>query len=287
MKNVILNRSNILPGSNNSKLEYQFPNTEDFRQDQVALASIDIPFSWDNITTALNNNYFSYIWNDGSGSTEFQVIIPNGGYYFVEDLNALFQFVMFNNGHYLINSDGNTVYYAALTYNRLFLSVEMRCDPLPTSLPAGWSDPAGVIVFPVSPIGPQIKVPSTKFRTLIGFTNGTYPAVPSTITYNELGTSPPEFYTTSTIVVLCSLLTNPLSRPNVVLYSFPAVAQGYAYGSLIRINVPSLVFTDIQDQFQKSFTLALLNQDFNPIIIRDPQMLIQLVFRKRNEVLLK
>lgn len=65
------------------------------------------------ISAANNNNIFYYNWIDRS---EHMVTIPDG-LYDVNALNNAFQNIMYNNGHYLINSNGANVFLISFSYN--------------------------------------------------------------------------------------------------------------------------------------------------------------------------
>ncbi len=87
-KTIILNTSNIVENSNNTKLVYNFPSGGYyFKNDMIALQSVYQFFSIFNITSDYGNNSFSYVWFDG---VEYSITIPDG-YYEISDLNSYFQ----------------------------------------------------------------------------------------------------------------------------------------------------------------------------------------------------
>ena len=62
-KTIILNTSNIVENSNNTKLVYNFPSGGYyFKNDMIALQSVYQFFSIFNITSDYGNNSFSYVW---------------------------------------------------------------------------------------------------------------------------------------------------------------------------------------------------------------------------------
>lgn len=282
MRNVILNRSNIVPGSNNSKFSFTFPSTAEFRNDSIALSNISMAVSWDNINSSYNNNYFSYVWYNNAGSSTHLVSIPDG-FYELPQLNAFLQFTMINNGHYLIDSNGDYVYYLELAINSTSYAFEIRSDPIPTALPGGWSNPAG-LTFPAVATTPQIIIPSTNIQTLLGFPAATYPAVVQATTYNINSPNAPQITDVASVIVLCSLLNNKFQYPNTILFSF--VPQGGA-GAVVEVTPPEYIFVDIQSGFYPGFEITLVNQDFIPLVIKDPQILIQLIFKKQTDFMHK
>ena len=111
MNTIILNSNNVVSGKNNSTLTYNFPSSVLFDNHKIAVHSISIYYSWCNISSALGNNTFSYKWVNGGTETIKTIIIPNG-LYEITDINNFLQFNFIQNGHYLINTLGQNVYYA-------------------------------------------------------------------------------------------------------------------------------------------------------------------------------
>ena len=100
MRTLILNSSNIVDGTNNSILSYEFAggNINLKKGQKVALANLQMYYSTFNITAANNNNSFSYTWVDG---IVYQVLIPDG-FYDIPSLNNYLHFTMVQNKHYLL-----------------------------------------------------------------------------------------------------------------------------------------------------------------------------------------
>ena len=282
MKPIVLNNTNVFP-NDNSRYRYNFPGTQKFENDQIALSNIYIYYSWFNVVQANNNSTFSYIWTDGTGSTTYNITLPDGAYD-VATINAYLQFEMLNNGHYLVDQDGNFVYYLELVLNVTYYSVEIRAYPLPTSLPSGWTNPAS-ISFPATASTPQLIIPATNIQTLLGFDAGTYPSAVQSTTYNILSQNTPQIATVQSIILTCSLLNNRLSNPNTILYSFTTGSR--EFGQLIYFSVPELIFADIDDGFYERFEMQFLDQNFQPLPIRDTNVVIQVVIRKRDRFEMK
>lgn len=282
MKSIVLNRSNIVAGTNNSRLLYDFPSTIEFKKDQVAVANVNLSVSWINVGTKYNNNFFQYVWYDNVGPTTYNVTIPDG-YYSVEDLNAYLQFVMVNNGHYLVDSFGNFVYYLLIRVNVIFYAIELRSNPIPTALPGGWSNPAG-LTFPAVATTPQFIFPTSGINQFLGIPAGTYPPVVQATAYAFLGLPTAEIVPVTNIIVLCSLVRNNTQYPNNILYTF--VPEG---GSTepIEISPNEYIFADITDGFYSQFEINLVDQLFRPLTIGDPQIFLQLIFKSRDETLIK
>lgn len=291
MRSIVLNQSNIVPGSNNSKLEYNFPSTFEFKNDQVAIANINMSVSWINIGTRYDNNYFQYVWYDALGATTHNVLIPDG-YYSIQALNAYLQFVMVNNGHYLVDSFGNFVYYLEMVVNTVYYGIELRSNPIPTALPGGWSNPAA-ITFPLVASTPQYIIPASGINTFLAIPAGTYPPAPLPTLYSIIGGTDAEITPVTNVVVLCSLLRNNIQYPNNILFSFlPVSATGSdfsesAAGAPLNISPSEYIFCDIDDGYYSRFEIQLVDQNYNPLIMQNPEVFISMIFKKKGELVMK
>ena len=69
MNTIVLNQTNIV-GTGNNTLIYKFPNSILFDNHEVAVQSISMYYSWQNINASpLANNTFTYTWIVGITST--------------------------------------------------------------------------------------------------------------------------------------------------------------------------------------------------------------------------
>jgi hypothetical protein len=205
------------------------------------------------------------------------------GFYEVVDVNAYLQKQFIANGHYLVDDLGRYVYYATITINPTFYAIEIKTYPLPATLPAGWTNPAGLVLGSTST--PQIVIPATRIQTFFGFNAGTYPPTVQSTVYNALSQNAPQIATVQSVILLCNLLNNTLTNPNTILYSFGALDTGF--GRLISIQVPELIFTDITDGFYDFFEISIVDQNYQPINIIDNNIVIQLVVKKSDAFELK
>lgn len=279
MKNVVLNYKNIVPNSGNTVLRYTFPTTVDFKEEQIAVANITIPISWNNITIANNNNKYQYVWYDAGGATTHDVIMPDGGYD-VQAFNAFLQFTMINNGHYLIDGSGNYVYYLQVATNTVYYGIDLQSAPIPTALPAGYSNPAG-LTFPAVATTPQFVIPNTNITKYLGFPAGTYPNPVQATPYSITSPNVPDVPIITNIITFCSLVNNKFQYPNNVLYSF---VPGGNIGEIVNAKPFQYVWVDIQDGYYNSFDISFVDQKFNKIVMKDENVFVQLIFKKKTEV---
>ena len=124
-----------------------------------------------------------------AGYTTVNLTIPDGNYN-VSQLNAFLLDYLIDNKYYLINPAGDIVVYLQLIENPTFYKIQFNAFLVPTALPGGWTDPG--FSFPAVSETPQLIVPATNFRDLIGFNAGTYPSVPSAIDYTKLSDYTPQ-----------------------------------------------------------------------------------------------
>jgi len=290
MRTLILNQNNVVNNSLNDTYTYQFPNgAVNFHNDQVAVASISIYFSWYNITSATtgsqyNNNTYQYIWTDGSGSSTYTVTMPDG-YYEVTTLNAYLQSQMVDNGHYLVDAGGDFVYYLEIVANPTYYGVQLNCFALPTALPSGWTNPAS-ISLPATASTPQFVILSTNnFQTVIGFAPGTYPTAVQATNYQVLSTTTPQLTPVSSLIMTCTLLNNSYALPNTLLYSFNV--EGTRFGGLYTLNTPQFSFVDIVDGQYTNFTIQFFDQNLRRIAINDDNIVVMLVIGRKEQYVLK
>jgi hypothetical protein len=309
MRTLILNQSNIVPNTANSRLEYTFPagNVSIQKGQKLALASLQMFYSTFNITAINNNNVFSYVWVDG---TEHQVVIPNG-YYTIQTLNEFLQFTMINNTHYLIDNDtNNNVYFLTLGTNASTYKVELTCFQMNATLfvigaGAGqYTLPAGASwVVPTASILPMFRIPATSFRDVIGFSNaGYYPqgasgsyaeatiaGVPPAQTQSPAYTSNlvfssnvvPQVSPLSSFLVRCNLINNNYAVPNDLLYSFSPQA---VFGDQFTIAPNQLIFINIQEGQYNKFAVEFADQNNKPVAIEDPNFVVLLIISEADEM---
>lgn len=290
MRTLIINGNNLVPNGFNDTYRYSFPvGSVDFKDDQVAVSSVNMYYSWFNITSAntgsrYNNNAFQYIWTDGGGSTTFTVTFPDG-YYTVSQSNAYFQSQMVTNGHYLVDNNGEFVYYLEFVENATYYAIQLNAYPLPTALPAGWTNPEAII-FPVTASTPQLIVLSTNnFNNIIGFNAGTYPPAIQATRYSKLSDYTPQVSPVNSLILSCTLLNNRYAIPSTLLYSFSPA--GTAFGDLISIQPSEMSFVDIQDGAYNDFTIEFRDQNLNRVAINDSNIVILLSIKNKMEYGLK
>jgi hypothetical protein len=288
MRTLILNSANIVDGTNNSILQYEFAggNINLKKGQKVALANLQMYYSTFNITAANNNNSFSYVWVNG---TTYPVNIPNG-FYDIDALNNFLHFTMVQNGHYMVTATGDNVYFITMGINPTLYAVEVNCFGISVALATanGWVLPsAPTWVIPTNFIVPELVVGTNNFGLVIGFAAGTYPnaviaGVPPAQTQTPAYTTDQQFTSTivpqvtplSSFILTCSLINNNYAVPNNLIYSF--APQG-TIGEQFTIAPNQYVFIDCLPAQYSRFQVSFIDQNFRPVAIQDPNMIIQLV----------
>jgi len=298
MKTIILNSSNIIRDNQNNKLKYNFPNSVQFKKSQIALASVSIYYSWYNISNTLINNTFTYNWRNGAGvATNYTITIPNG-LYEITTLNQYLQFILIRNGHYLVNSTGQYVYYAQFVVNPARYAVQIDTFLFPTSLPVGWTNPAGV-PFPPQSFNPIITLPA-KINEIFGYVagfatdqnlNNAYVApvgsqyisklANGTISY--ISTLAPNVQPNSSLLFSMSNVDNPYASPTSIIYTL--IPSGVSAGEIINEKPPELIWTKLTDGLYNELRITILGTDLTPIQINDPAMTIVLVIKNNEDMI--
>lgn len=293
-----MNQTNIVPDGQNNKLVFRFPNSVVLKDKFIAVSNISMYYSWFNITSSSNNNTLSYTWTVGAVSSTINVVIPDG-LYEISDINTYLQWSMIQNGHYLINASGNYVYYFELLVNANRYAIQLNTYQVPTSLPAGWSQPSNFAGYPTQTFNPVVTFPAF-FNEIVGYSagfasnnnvNNAY--VPPTasvsnnyVTKNGIGTISylsnvsPQVQPNNNVIFSLSNVNNPYTQPSSIIYS---LNPNVKVGEQIYETPPNFMWNKMIDGTYNEIRLTLLNNKLEPLILNDPNMTILLVIRDRDE----
>jgi hypothetical protein len=274
---LVLNSTNITNQPN--IFQYNFLNGAFAVQEgsELCISGITIPYSWYNIQQQFyNNTTFEFTFTQAV-TTTYTVVLPNG-YYSVNSLNDFIQGFCVNNGLYLVDADGNNVYYLSLIYNVSTYSVQFLSFAVPTALPVGYTNPAG-LVFPAVASTPQLIIsPTNNFGTIIGFTAGTYPPVIQATNYSITSNTLPVGSPVNSIIVRCNLVSNNVISPSDILDSFQITGT---FGSNLNYSPNFEKWIKIKSGRYASFIISFEDQNFNAIPILDSNVLITLLLRTK------
>jgi len=278
---ITLTANNIANrGFGNNRLVYSFQQGGvSFQDNEVALGTLQLYYSWFNITSAYKNNTYSYTWIDGTTVT---ITMPDGNYSVLE-INAYLQNIMVQNNHYVVNTTtGDFVYYLQFQVNAVYYSIQFNSFTIPAILPAGYALPAGATwVLPLVNTTPQVNILANGFRDIIGFNAGTYPPIPQATTYSKLSDTAPQVNPVSSLQINCSIATNPYSSQSRVIYSTGIPET--LFGGQINIATPEYAFTRLVNGQYNQFEISITDQNGQPINLQDKQISIMLIIRSREK----
>jgi hypothetical protein len=303
METVFLNSNNIVANSQNSVLSFNFSSNVTFgKNTKIALKSVDMYYSWFNVSKNYNNNTFQYKWWNSEGILDdiFTVVIPDGNYS-IDLINEALQNEMVKNKHYVTDSSSGTnsaVYFLELIANSTMYKFQMNCYYMPSldemnngykdyvkPVGATWSYPKDpnntydVINFPESAPDsgstPQVIIMNNEFSKLIGFKSGTYPSTLKTTKSSNIGELIPEIDPVSTMLVTCNLVNQKYAYPKNLLYGFSNNAT--QFGGVISFEVNQYSWCNVSSGVYKNISIQIYDQNYNSLNILDPQMTIALI----------
>ena len=298
---IVLNQSNIIEDGTNSTLRYRFPTSVQFKKNYIAVSSVSMYYSWFNILSSYNNNKLSYTWTSGGVSTTHTITIPDG-LYEIATLNDYFQFIMVQNGHYLISDTGQYVYYFDITVNVSRYAIQLNTYKVPNSLPVGYTTPSNFAGFPTETFNPVITFPSL-FNDIVGYTpvNGVEFSSSSNIgdvyvpplsspnseskngfgTLSYLSNTSPNVQPNSSLLLSISGISNHYTQPSTIAYS---ISPTVAIGQQIIEKPPNFVWNRLIDGTYNELVVKFLGVSNKPINIRDREMTIILTIKDMDEV---
>lgn len=273
-----------------------FPYPQSFSRCEAALTNLYIFYSWYNITAQFQNNTFAYQWpNSTGGYNLFNVTVPDG-FYSIDELSDFFQQVQQFNGTYLIDDTGSPVTYLSWIANTVYYSTTIIANPVPSTLPAGWSLPAN---YPAGGLPPTATDPSLvilptnaaagsntpgqySFSKTLGISPGTYPDLNSSASgaiYTFDGQFPPVIESTNNVNVSVNFINNgSLSNNPTILTSF---SPQVAFGEQINLTIYFPIFLPVADAFYQQVIITFLDENFLPLNVLDPHISGTILVRGR------
>jgi hypothetical protein len=288
---LIINSSNVVNRNTNATYQYNFIGGN-FQVDDdmdVMLSSAQIPYSIFNITSTYNNNKLIIGFPTGAATnsyTTFNITFPDG-FYLVSDIRYYIQQFCITNGLYLINANGENVYYIDFQTDTTYYANQILLFTVPRSLPVGWTQPSNWIGYSTfsSDRTPYIQLAANnQFHEYLGFNNGIYPngatTTGNTTNYSILSNRmPPIGSYVNSIIVHCSLVNNRVTSPSDILDAFQITNT--SFGANINYAPSIEKFVKLGRGTYSSMIVYLTDQNNNPITLLDPNILITLLFKKK------
>jgi len=279
---IVLKSSNITDPTTNAVFKYDFPNSVNLVDHEVALISASMYYSWNNISTILENRTFQYQYVDGTNTTQTVTVTLDEGLYEISDINKALQFSMINEGLYLTNNETDeNVYYLEFVINTVRNSVDINTYAVPTSLPAGFTSPSNWVGYPSTTYNPNLII-NAKFNQIIGYADGFQTGLNSgggsTLSFSS-SVSPNVQPNSNLLVDVGAFTDNKYSNPAGVIAS---IVPSVSVGGLISVKPPEYVYSPIKNGIYSSITVRLLNAfTLQPQQIQDPSIVIILGIRKK------
>ena len=268
---IVCDRTNLI-GNDNNTFVYRFPSSVAFPNHEIALASVDMYYAWYNVSALLGNNTFSYVWTDGTTNT----IVLEDGLYEISTINERLQFAFIANGHYLVDSGGNNIYYINISANTTRYATQIDVFQFPNSLPAGYTNPALVVFPPVNQI--TMTLPS-KFNELLGFAAGFTTTAPSGTNLSFLSSVAPNIQPNNVLYVSVSNIDNKYGSPSGLVHR---IVPNTTFGSLITEN-PEFSFQPLHSGTYNQLQIQILGTDKSPIKIIDPNIVITFLIKNKEQ----
>ena len=268
---IVVDKTNLI-GNDNNTFVYRFPSSVSFPNHEIALASVDMYYAWYNVSALLGNNTFSYVWTDGTNNT----IVLEDGLYEINTINERLQFAFIANGHYLVDSGGNNIYYINISANTTRYATQIDIFQFPNSLPAGYTNPASVVFPPVNQI--TMTMP-TKFNELLGFSAGFTTTAPTGTNLSFLSSVAPNIQPNNVLYVSVSNIDNKYGSPSGLVHR---IVPNTTFGSLITEN-PEFSFNPLHSGTYNQLQIQILGTDKSPIKIIDPNIVITFLIKNKEQ----
>jgi hypothetical protein len=286
MVNTIVLKSSNITTTKNSTFQYDFPNSINFKDMELGLISASLYYSWFNISDELGNRTFKYSLYDSTGTPGYEDITIDltPGLYEISDLNKALQFKFIEKGFYLIDSNGDNVYFAEFVVNTVKNSVDINTYAVPTSLPTDYQAPTGWNYYNSgNTYYPEITL-SSNFNEIVGyvadFKTDRREGLDTEFTAQVYSSSTaPNVNPNSSVLVEVNIVDNPYGVPANIIY---AIVPNVRVGALIYVAPPEYAFVPIRNGVYNSLTLRLLNKDtLEPLTIQDSQITIILGIKEK------
>lgn len=288
MVNTIVLKSSNITTTKNSTFQYDFPNSINFKDMELGLISASLYYSWFNISDELGNRTFKYSLYDATAAAYEDITIElTPGLYEISDLNKALQFKFIEKGFYLIDSNGDNVYFAEFVVNTVKNSVDINTYAVPSSLPTDYQAPTGWDYYNTGGGGttyyPEITL-SSNFNEIVGYvadyeTDRREGLDTEFTAQTYSSTTAPNVNPNSSVLVEVNIVDNPYGVPANIIY---AIVPNVRVGALIYVAPPEYAFVPIRNGVYNSLTLRLLNKDtLEPLTIQDSQITIILGIKEK------
>ena len=301
MRTIVLNANNLVQDGQNNRFVYNFPNSVQFKDTYIAVQSVQMYYSWNNISASLGNNKFTYSWYSGSTRTVYTVTIPDG-IYDIPSMNAFLEYTMLQNKTYMTTSTGSIVYFLQFELNVSRYAVQLCTFRVPNSSASGYTPTT--LGYPTNVFNPSV-VTSANFNEIIGYPagwaspenisgtvapftasgSGTYLGVAydynnTTGAMSFYSSTSPDVTPNASVYLAVTGINNPYALPSSIIY---AVSPSNGIGGVIIDKPPQFCWNMLINGTYNQLQLSILGSDLTPIKINDPNMTILLALKDKEE----
>ncbi|GMF33576.1 unnamed protein product [Phytophthora fragariaefolia] len=212
---VSISSKDQVPNGFNNQYKYSFPASATFKDVEVAVQSISMYNSQINIDSiAYGNNTFKVEVPTAATVLVISITLKDGIYSYT-DINRMIQTALINAGAYLIDSNGDNVFFIQLIENSTYYAAQVDVNPTPTVIGSYTAPPTGVYSsggsgLPTTARVPRLIIDNSKFGEVIGYSSGQYPSSSSTVAASFLSDLSPQVNPVSAYVVRFSLIVTGL-----------------------------------------------------------------------------
>lgn len=282
--------SNVQNNPYGNIVRISFPYPQGFRSAELALATLYMYYSWYNITAAFGNNTFAYKFPTlNSGYVTFNVTIPDG-FYSIDELNQIFQQIQNTNGTYLIDTNGNPIYFLYFVANATFYRTTLFSNVIPGggsgyTVPANYpgggppaSNQSPTMTFLPTSYPAGSNTPGFySFSKTLGYLPGDYPTVGTTTSQSYNGQYVPIIESTTSVGVACSIAnSSAISSQPQVFYSF---SPNTSFGSQIQVQPPVLLWVPVTDGSYPFIDIAFYDSNNNLLNMQDASLSGSIIIR--------
>ena len=292
VQSIFLNSENVVYNNNGqifNKMKFKFSTPVEFKNNaKISLGSLNLYYSWFNISKAYNNNSFSYIFLGQS-----RTFTIADGNYSIDDINDLFIVYMRSQGHYTYDSTTNiATYYASFSANASLYSIQLDFIPIPTDCTIA-NGPKKIpyyetIVNSVVTPNPYFTKPAVKetmqviildnnFTKITGITAGTYPLTVQQTEISFKSNFTPQVNPISCVMITCNLVKQKYSSPNNILYIFGN--GGTTFGDQIKIEPNEYQFCEVANGVYEYIELIFYDQLNRSLELRDEEVIVNLLIK--------
>jgi hypothetical protein len=241
----------------------------------MAISNVCIPYSWANITSKNNNNKFTFVYPYLATTQSFTLTLEDG-WYSIVDINSYLQRYCIANGFYLIDQNGNNVFYLTLLYNPTYYAVQIIINAVPTSLPSGWTQPSNWTGFPTT----SLTAPTIQFGAgmakIVGYTTSVVGFGTSVGNQSYLSSSTPQGSIVNSLVIRSNLVDNECGFPTDILDTMPITSS---YGTNLVYSPTELKWVSCTAGTFQSFEIYFCDQNYNQIYALDNNVCISILLK--------